>query len=50
MSVQPAERTRLRRAVLIGALGVVFGDIGARPIYTFGEGLKLSGNTGNGLL
>ena len=37
----------LRRAVVIGALGVVFGDIGTSPIYTFRECLKSSGNAGN---
>jgi KUP system potassium uptake protein len=40
-------RTPLRRAVVIGALGVVFGDIGTSPIYTFRECLKSSGNAGN---
>jgi hypothetical protein len=34
MTIQPAARTPLRRAVVIGALGVVFGDIGTSPIYT----------------
>ena len=37
----------VRRAVVIGALGVVFGDIGTSPIYTFRECLKSSGNAGN---
>ena len=37
MTIQSAGRTRLRRAVAIGALGVVFGDIGTSPIYTFRE-------------
>ena len=46
MTIQPAVRTPLRRAVVIGALGVVFGDIGTSPIYTFRECLK-SGNAGN---
>ena len=30
---EPASR-RLRAAVVVGALGVVFGDIGTSPIYT----------------
>ena len=47
MTIQPAGRTPLRRAVVIGALGVVFGDIGTSPIYTFRECLKSSGNAGN---
>jgi hypothetical protein len=37
----------LRRAVVIGALGFVFGEIGTSPIYTFGECLKSSSNAGN---
>ena len=37
----------MRRAVVIGALSVVFGDIGTSPIYTFRECLKSSGNAGN---
>jgi K+ transporter len=47
MTIQPPRRTPLRRAVVIGALGVVFGDIGTSPIYTFRECLKSSGNAGN---
>ncbi|MBV9978244.1 MAG: potassium transporter Kup [Hyphomicrobiales bacterium] len=35
----------MRRAVLIGALGVVFGDIGTSPIYTFRECLKAGGSS-----
>jgi hypothetical protein len=47
MTIQPAARTPLRRAVIIGAPGVVLGDIGTSPIYTFRECLKSSGNAGN---
>jgi KUP system potassium uptake protein len=47
MTIQPAARTPLRRAVIIGAPGVVFGDIGMSPIYTFRECLKSSGNVEN---
>ncbi|MGI3902701.1 MAG: potassium transporter Kup [Janthinobacterium lividum] len=32
-------------ALLLGALGVVFGDIGTSPIYAFRESLKAAGNT-----
>jgi K+ transporter len=47
MTIQPAARIPLRRAVITGAPGVVFGDIGTSPIYTFRECLKSSGNAGN---
>jgi KUP system potassium uptake protein len=33
----------LRAALLLGALGVVFGDIGTSPIYAFREALKATG-------
>ena len=35
-----------RRALLVGALGVVYGDIGTSPIYTLRECLKAAGGTG----
>ena len=41
--VVAAARNPLRRAVFIGALGVVYGDIGTSPIYTFRECLRSSG-------
>jgi KUP system potassium uptake protein len=47
MTNETAALSPLRRAVVIGALGVVFGDIGTSPIYTFRECLKSSGNAGN---
>ena len=47
MTIAAAALNPLRRAVVIGALGVVFGDIGTSPIYTFRECLKSSGNAGN---
>ena len=47
MTIASATLNPLRRAVVIGALGVVFGDIGTSPIYTFRECLKSSGNAGN---
>ncbi len=34
---------RLKPALVIGALGVVYGDIGTSPIYTFRESLKAAG-------
>ena len=34
-----------RPALLLGALGVVFGDIGTSPIYAFRESLKAAGGT-----
>ena len=36
----------LRAALLLGALGVVFGDIGTSPIYAFREALKATGGAG----
>jgi KUP system potassium uptake protein len=36
-----------RTSFLIGALGVVFGDIGTSPIYAFRESIKASNNTGD---
>src|ERR1700691_5088977 len=32
-----------RAALLLGALGVVFGDIGTSPIYAFREALRAAG-------
>ena len=32
---------------MIGALGVVFGDIGTSPIYAFRKSIKASGSSGN---
>jgi KUP system potassium uptake protein len=34
----------IRPALLLGALGVVFGDIGTSPIYAFRESLKAAGD------
>jgi KUP system potassium uptake protein len=36
-------RKATHRALLVGALGVVFGDIGTSPIYAFRESLKAAG-------
>jgi KUP system potassium uptake protein len=36
-----------RAILMIGALGVVFGDIGTSPIYAFRESIKASGSAGN---
>src|ERR1700739_4040357 len=33
----------VRTALLVGALGVVFGDIGTSPIYAFRESLRAAG-------
>ena len=35
----------VRAALLLGALGVVFGDIGTSPIYAFRESLRAAGGT-----
>ena len=40
-----AMRHPVRSALMIGALGVVFGDIGTSPIYAFREALKAAGDT-----
>ncbi len=39
----PAAANPMRSALLIGALGVVYGDIGTSPIYTLRECLKAAG-------
>jgi KUP system potassium uptake protein len=39
----PAAVNPMRRALVIGALGVVYGDIGTSPIYTLRECLRASG-------
>ena len=36
-----------RSALMLGALGVVFGDIGTSPIYAFRESIKASGDPSN---
>src|ERR1700727_1676268 len=38
----------VRAALLLGALGVVFGDIGTSPIYAFREALKAAGGPSEG--
>ena len=38
-----AETNPMRRALVVGALGVVYGDIGTSPIYTLRECLKAAG-------
>jgi K+ potassium transporter len=40
----PAAAHPARAALLLGALGVVFGDIGTSPIYAFREPLKAAGS------
>ncbi|WKW51772.1 potassium transporter Kup [Rhodomicrobium lacus] len=39
-----AEPQGLRNAALIGALGIVFGDIGTSPLYAYKEALKSAGD------
>lgn len=47
-AAQHAAPNPMRRALIIGALGVVYGDIGTSPIYTLRECLKAAGG-GNGV-
>ncbi len=46
VSTPTAAEHPVRPALLLGALGVVFGDIGTSPIYAFRESLKAAGETG----
>ena len=46
VSTQAAAAEPARAAMLLGALGVVFGDIGTSPIYAFRESLRAAGTTG----
>ncbi|RYB06787.1 potassium transporter Kup [Lichenibacterium ramalinae] len=43
-STPAAARHPAQAALLLGALGVVFGDIGTSPIYAFRESLKAAGD------
>ncbi|MGA9546787.1 MAG: KUP/HAK/KT family potassium transporter, partial [Rhodomicrobium sp.] len=43
-TITGTEQPTLRRAALIGALGVVFGDIGTSPLYAYKEALHAAGN------
>ncbi|MCJ2141574.1 potassium transporter Kup [Methylobacterium sp. E-066] len=45
VSTPAAAEHPVRPALLLGALGVVFGDIGTSPIYAFRESLKAAGDT-----
>jgi len=45
VSSHAAAEHPVRAVLLIGALGVVFGDIGTSPIYAFRESLKAAGGT-----
>jgi KUP system potassium uptake protein len=45
VSTPAAAQEPAHRSVMLGALGVVFGDIGTSPIYAFRESLKSAGET-----
>jgi K+ transporter len=42
-AIHPSRSDSLRRTLVIGVLGVVYGDIGISPIYPLGECLKAAG-------
>jgi len=42
-TTSPSTSNPMRRALVVGALGVVYGDIGTSPIYTLRECLKAAG-------
>jgi KUP system potassium uptake protein len=44
-SLAPSE-SKLSRASLLGALGIVYGDIGTSPLYAFRESLRAIGESG----
>ncbi len=46
-STQSKASDPARTSMLVGALGVVFGDIGTSPIYAFRESIKASGTAGD---
>jgi KUP system potassium uptake protein len=43
-TITGSEQPTLRQAAYIGALGVVFGDIGTSPLYAYREALHSAGN------
>ncbi len=43
-TITETEQPTLRQAALIGALGIVFGDIGTSPLYAYKEALHSAGN------
>lgn len=43
-STPAAAEHPVKAALLLGALGVVFGDIGTSPIYAFRKSLKAAGS------
>jgi KUP system potassium uptake protein len=43
-SLTGTDKPGLKQAALIGALGVVYGDIGTSPLYAFKEALKSAGD------
>jgi KUP system potassium uptake protein len=47
ISTQAAAEEPAAKALMLGALGVVFGDIGTSPIYAFRESLKAAGGPSN---
>ncbi len=44
---EPAAARRFRPALLLGALGVVYGDIGTSPLYAYKEAVRAASGGGN---
>jgi len=44
VATEQADRRTLKHGALVGALGIVYGDIGTSPLYALKESLKSAGN------
>jgi KUP system potassium uptake protein len=50
MNTKKAKGFKRTSALTLGAMGVVYGDIGTSPIYAFNEAVKAGGDTRNDIL